>query len=133
MIDIPDIVPLLIEASPGFAEKWAEFQAEWADEPPLPYYLVLADFARHMCGLLSAGDEQTLKRIFAVIERLLIKGSAYVKEAATIGLLEDLQNTNLHLPDTTPEQFERFLLPESARWWKKVRAFWEEGKIITND
>ena len=133
MIDAKDMIPLLVEASPGFAEEWAEFLAEWAEEPSLPHYLVLGDFARHMCGLMAAGDEQTLKRIFAVIERLHLEGSPYVKEAATVGLLEDLQNTNLHLPSTSPEQFERYLLPESARWWEKVRTFWEEGKIITND
>ncbi|MFO7606120.1 MAG: hypothetical protein R6W72_07470 [Desulfurivibrionaceae bacterium] len=133
MIEAQDMIPLLVEVSPAFTEEWAEFQAEWVDEPNLPHYVVLGGFARHMCSLLAAGDEQTLKRIFAVIERLNIEGSGYVKEAATVGLLEDLQNTNLHRPDTTPEQFERFLLPESKRWWEKVRAFWAEGKIITND
>lgn len=133
MIDAKDMIPLLVEASPGFAEEWAEFLAEWADEPSLPYYIALGDFARHMCGLMAAGDEKALKRIFVVIERLHIEGSAYVKEAAMVGLLEDLQNTNIHLPSTSPEKIERFLHPDSARWWEKVRAFWEEGKIITSD
>lgn len=133
MIEANDMVPLLVGASPGFTEEWARFLDEWADEPTVPYYLVLGGFARHMCGLMAAGDEPTLLRIFAVIERLHIEGSVYVKKAAAVGLLESLQNTNIHLSSTSPKQFERFLPPESARGWHKVRAFWEEGKIITND
>lgn len=82
---------------------------------------------------MASGDEQSIKRVFAVIERLHIEGSPYVKEAATIGLLEGRQNANLHLSGTSPEQFECYLRPESARWWEKVSAFWEEGKIITKD
>ncbi len=133
MIGALQMMPLLVEASPGFAECWREFQAEWADETSSPHYLVLSGFARHMCSLLSSGDEEALRRIFAVIERLHIEGDQYVKEAATIGLLEDLQNTNLHLQSTSPDQFEKFLLPISAKWWKKVEDFWEKGKIITDD
>lgn len=129
MIDAENMIPLLVEASPSFAGTWTEFLVKWNGEPSLPYYLVLGDFARHMCGLMAAGDEQTLKRVFAAIERLHIEGSPYVKEATTIGLLEDLQNSNMHLP----KKFEYYLHPESARWWGKVREFWEEGKVIAND
>ena len=49
------MMPLLVEASPGFAGKWEEVQAEWVDEPSLPYYLALADFARHE-GKPRTGD-----------------------------------------------------------------------------
>lgn len=133
MIEASEMIPLLVEASPGFSAEWIEFQAEWVDEPSLPHYIVLCDFARHMCRLLSEGHDLTLARVFEVVERLHNEGSVYVKEAATIGLLEDLQNTNLHLPTTKPEQFERFLLPETKRYWRKVEAFWKEGKIITNE
>ena len=133
MIDSSEMIPLLVEASPSFSQEWTEFQAEWADEPSLPHYIALGAFARHMCALLSEGQNQTLIKIFEVVERLHNEGSAYVKEAATVGLLEDLQNTNLHLPTTKPEQFERFLLPETARYWQKVMAFWKEGRLITNE
>jgi hypothetical protein len=127
------MVPLLVEASPTFAETWNQFQVEWAGEQSLPYYLALADFVRHMSHLLASGDEETLRRIFSVIERLHVEGSQSVREAATVGLLEDLQNANLHDAGTSPEQFERFLLPVSARYWRKVEAFWAEGKLITDD
>ena len=133
MIEASQMIPLLIDASPSFAKVWEDLQKEWAGEPDLPDYVVLGDFARHMCSLLSEGDEETLMRIFVVIERLHTEGNRYVREAATVGLLEDLQNTNLHIKNTSPEQFKRFLLPESCRFWAKLYAFWNEGKIITDD
>ena len=126
------LIPLLVEASPTFAPTWRAFRDKWADRPPLPHYVILGDFARHMAALLAASDETTLKRIFAVIERLEVDGDDYVREASTVGLLEDLQNANLH-ESTKPEQFERFLLPKTARSWKKVQAFWDRGEIITDD
>jgi hypothetical protein len=126
------LIPLLVEASPTFAPTWSAFQAKWADQPPLPHYVVLGDFARHMVALLTTSDETTLKRIFAVIERLEVDGDRYVREASTIGLLEGLQNVSLH-ECTKPEQFERFLLPKTARSWKKVQGFWDRGEIITDD
>ena len=133
MIDRTQMVPLLVEVCPSFTKSWEEFLNEWANEPEIPYYGALADFARHMCSLLSAGDEQTLKRIFAVIERLHIEGDHYVKEAVSVGLLEDMQNCNLHLENTDPEQFVRFLLPESARWRQKIEDFWLKGKLLSED
>ncbi len=133
MILASEMLPLLVEASPGFATTWEEFQTEWADQPSLPHYLVLGDFARHMSSLLVAQDHLTLQRVFQVIERLHLEGDRYVKEAATVGLLEDLQNTNLHREGTSPDQYVKYLLPESARWWKKVEDFWAHGTIIKDD
>ena len=127
------MVPLLVEASPQFQGAWREFQAEWSKEESPPHYVLLADFVRHMSAVLASGDDETLKRVFAVIERLHLEGSPYVREAATVGILEGLQNLNLHESGTTPEQFERFLLPVSAKYWRKVQEFWANGKVITDD
>jgi hypothetical protein len=84
-----------------------------------------------MIGMLAAPDTEGLVRAFAVVERWHLEGDAYVREAATIGLLEDLQNDSLHA-ETVPKQFEVFLLPESRKWWDKVEEFWRTGKIISD-
>ena len=47
-----------------------------------------------------------------------------------MGLLEDLQNTNLHT-ETEFEQFRPWLLPESAKWWDKLHGFWEGGESLS--
>jgi len=132
LIRPPEMLPLLVEACPSFAPQWEQFLTEWADETEKPYYLALADLARHLSLLLASGNDQVLRRVFTVLERLIVEGDSYVSEAAIVGLLEDLQNTNLH-SGTTPEQYLPFLLPKSKRWWAKVEAFWAEGKLLTDD
>lgn len=78
---------------------------EWQDEgDDLPLYLALADFARHLIGMLEQGETDTFSRIFDVVERLIVERDSYVSEAAVSGLIEDLQNANLH-SKTQPEQF----------------------------
>jgi hypothetical protein len=61
-----------------------------------------------------------------------IEGDGDVKEAAIVGLIEDLQNANLH-SGTVPDQYLPFLLPQSRRWWGKVETFWSEGRLPTDD
>jgi hypothetical protein len=73
------------------------------------------------------------RRAFAVVEWWHVEGDQFVRDAVTVGLLEDLQNLNLHEHGTKPAQFEEFLGPESRRWWRKVYEFWTKGKPITDD
>lgn len=118
------MMDVLLAASPTFAEDWDAFRREWAEEAEdLPLYLALADFARHVISLLEAGDDERLRHIFDAVERLQVEGDHYVKEAATVGLLEDLQNGNLHRT-TNPEQLRPFLRPESLSGWEAVDSFW---------
>jgi hypothetical protein len=84
----------------------------------------LADFARHLIGMLEKSETQSFPAIFDVVERLHLDGDGYVSEAATIGLLEDLQNGNLH-SKTVPEEFRRFLGKESQYWWDELDKFWQ--------
>jgi hypothetical protein len=125
LITKADMIDVLLAASPTFAEDWDAFRREWADEAEdLPLYLALADFARHIISFLEARDAVSLRRIFDAVERLHVEGDHYVREAATIGLLEDLQNTNLHRT-TDPEQLCPYLRPESLKWWDAVDLFWK--------
>lgn len=132
MIDRAEMMLAIIAACPDFAATYGAFVAESKDEPEAPYYVALADFSRHIIALLESGDQQSLHAAFETIERLHTDGDKYVREAATIGILESLQNTNLH-SDTKPDQFLEFLRPESLRYWRKVEDFWETGTIITDD
>jgi hypothetical protein len=118
------MMDVLLAASPTFVESWDALRREYADETDgLPLYLSLSDFARHVIGFLETKDDERLRRIFEAIERLHVEGDHYVREAATVGLLEGLQNTNLHRT-TQPEQFRPFLRPESLKWWDRVDSFW---------
>ena len=120
----------ILEVSEGFRPIWNEFIEEWKDNDELPQYLALGDLARYISKLISESNKKEIEGIFAVIERWHLEGDAYVKEAATVGMLEDLQNTNV-VGEGIPEKVELYLLPESKKWWLKVYEFWEKGKIIS--
>jgi hypothetical protein len=122
----------LLQADPSFQSKWDEFCIEWQDEPEPLLYLAIADFVRHLTASLAAGATEHFDDVFEVVERWIVEGDEYVHTAAVVGFLEDLQNTNLHSA-TEPDDFKPWLRPESLRFWKKVEAFWAEGKIIMDD
>jgi hypothetical protein len=88
-------------------------------------YVILGDFTRFLLEAFQRKDESLLKDAAALIERLHIEGDGYVKEAATIGLLEGIQNT---WPDSgvDSETIASYLLPESRRWWNSLNRFWNK-------
>lgn len=134
MIAKDDMMGVLLDVCPSFAPQWEAFQDEWREAADdLPLYLVLADFARHLIGLLERGETAGLPALFAAVERLHVEGEHCVREAATVGLLEALQNHNLHKNGTDPEQFRPYLGSDSARWWDKLYRFWEHGELLTDD
>jgi hypothetical protein len=59
-----------------------------------------------------------------VVERLHVEGDHYVREAATIGFLEAIQNI-WSSQDVDPKLFARYLLPVSAQWWQNLNDFWD--------
>jgi len=114
--------PLLV-ADPSFQARWAEFVAEWSDEPELPLYLALTSLARHLLGRLEAGDTVGFDRVFAVVEQWHTSGDAYVREAASIGFLEELQTLSGG-SGKRAVTVEPWLGPESRRSWDRLDRFW---------
>jgi len=133
MISKSEMMAVLLEACPMFATQWNAFIDQWSDEgDELPLYISLGDFARHLIGMLEREETQRFPAIFSTVERLHVEGDSYVKEAATVGLLESLQNENLH-KTTHPEQICQYLGPESTRWWNKLNRFWQNGELLNDD
>lgn len=129
MIGKDEMMGVLVEACPSFAPHWRAFLDEWQDDSDPPLYIALGNLARHLIGMLERGETTTFPAVFATVERLHREGDPFVKEAAAVGLLEDLQNVNLHR-STHPEQFREFLGPWSRRWWGKLYRFWEHGELL---
>jgi hypothetical protein len=127
MITKEQVMPLLLDACPSFTEKWAEHRAYWEDEHLL--YIDLAEFNRHLIELHKNKQIAEFSAVFDVVEKLHLEGDNYVREAATIGLLEGIQNVASHSENEVDvEDFAQYLKPESAKWWQQLNDFWE-GKI----
>ena len=112
-------MPLLIEACPSY-------RPAAKDEDLL--YVALGHLARHLLELHRQSRTEEFSDVARVIERLHVEGDHYVREAATIGLLEGIQNLWAN-EGTDPELFVPHLLPVSAKWWQSLNDFWS-GKSI---
>lgn len=127
MIERDEMMIPMLNACPSFEPMWVGFLNEWRGQGEVPVYIALGGLARHLVATLANGDIATLSAVFKVVERWLLEGSHYVREAASLRLLENLQNESLH-ETTRPEDFERFLMPESLKWWRNVERFWRRGR-----
>ena len=116
MITRDQMVSTLTEAFPEFSPN--------PDDSDLPY-AILGHFADFLLRLQESEDDEQLEKAVRLIERFHIEGDGYVREAATIGLLEGIQNTWGHA-GTDPEVMGRRLLPESRRWWDSLNKFWRK-------
>jgi hypothetical protein len=115
-------MPLLLTACPSFSERWEEHRAFYEDEQLL--YIDLGEFAHHLVELQKANRIQEFGGVFDVIERMHLEGDEYVKEAATIGMLESIQNVAGN-SGSDPEEFAKYLKAESAKRWRQLNRFWE--------
>ena len=107
-----DVISLLQAASP-----------EWQPDADDPVYAQLGSYARYILDTIAAGRVDELAPAFTAIEQLHTDGDHWTREAATIGILEGIQNIASHrsfdlLPVTSR------LGPVSLEWWNKLEDFW---------
>ena len=130
MIGREDVEALLLRACPSFegSPDRLEYHKDFDEEAEAQVYLLAGVFVRHLTALNGAGRREEFPAVFDVIEELHIRGDKYVRDLASIGFLEDLQNTNLHPANSRPEDFIPYLRPASRWWWEEVELFWD-GKV----
>ena len=127
MITAAEVMPLLVEACPSFAEAWQRIRTDEYhvdDGGRRLNYADAGEFARHLVSRYVGGDLDEVQRSFDVIERMHVEGDDDVRELATIGYLEDIQNVASREPACTPEELTRFLGEESRPMWMGLNAFW---------
>jgi hypothetical protein len=123
----------LLEVYPAFAPDWQQFSDDYADEDQLPSYVALGELAHHLIERIERGETTGIAEVFSVVERWHVEGDHYVREAASVGLLEGLQNIlggNARKKDagSINAQIEKWLGSESIRWWNKLDRFWAGDK-----
>jgi hypothetical protein len=111
------MMPLLIAVCPSYREV----SQKLPDEDLL--YVALGHFADHLLELHQQHQTDVFPAVAQVIERLHIEGEHYVQEAATIGLLEGIQN-GWSGRKVDPDLFARYLLPVSLKRWQSLNDFW---------
>lgn len=143
-IDPSAMFELLLAADPSFRPRWDAFLAEWGEEQKkaagLPLYLALGSLAEHLIERLDAGDSDGFDAVFDVVERWHLEGDSYVSEAASIGLLESLQNLlgggdrrHKTRSGVRASDFERWMRPETRKWWERLYRYREEDGALRFD
>jgi hypothetical protein len=122
MIARSDMIPLLLQSCPSFARAWQDYADSSEFDAELGY-VHLGEVARHIVDLAKQNLRSEFEAVFIVVERLHVEGDAYVREAATIGLLEGIQNIASHA-GVDAELFRQYLRPVSLRWWDKLNRLW---------
>ncbi len=125
-----DVEALLLRACPSFQDSpdLIEYHENFDQEPEPLLFLLAGAFVRHLTALNGAGRREEFPGVFDLIEDLHVRGSDYVRNLASVGFLEDLQNANMHPANSRPEDFVPYLRPVSRWWWEEVALFWA-GKV----
>ena len=122
MITRNEIISAILDACPSFKPVHAALCADGDTEL---IYIVLGRFAYHLVELHQSGSEAEFSDVAELIERMHTEGDDYVREAATIGLLEGIQNHS-GVSGSDLVHFRSILRPESQRWWDSINKFWQE-------
>jgi len=109
-----DVSKTLLKEFPAFTVDEDDFE--------LPY-IVAGLFTEYILEAYQTGDKEVYSKGLKFIERLHSEDAQKVRELATIGYLESIQNTwpqgllNSNIPfDDLGER--------SKRWWEKLNNFW---------
>lgn len=113
-------MPLLLDACPSF---WVVWDSDLDEEDRKLLYACLGSFAKHLLDLKQQRSTAEFAAVVEVIERFYLEGDTSTQEAATIGLLEAVQNVWGNSGVAT-DDFEQLLLPESRVWWQQLELFW---------
>jgi hypothetical protein len=120
-----EVMKLILKACPSYQERWEKYYEDsYSDGDEQLLYIDLGDFAHHIVDLYKSNKMDEFPNIFEVIEQLHVSGDEFVKEAATIGLLEGIQNVFSHI-GINPNVFYKYLNRESLLWWNNLNDFWD--------
>jgi hypothetical protein len=125
-----EVEDLLLRACPSFETSSDRIEYHEDDNPeeePLTYLLAAA-FVRHLAKLNAVGQRDEFPAVCDLLEDLITSGDKFVRDLTIVGFLEDLQNTNLHPANSSPDDFVPYLRPVSRWWWEEVDLFWS-GKV----
>lgn len=121
MITKDQVFVLLLDACPSFRDGYSVSVASQGEELA---YVHAGAFADHLLVLHQAGDHREFPAVGAFLERLHTAGDREVRELATIGFLEGVQNV-WSRSSFPPEAFLSYLGPVSTACWHALNQFWD--------
>jgi len=85
-------------------------------------YCVAGDFAHYLLNAYKNNEIDTLISAGKFIENLYSYENDEIKNLATVGYLESIQNVWSHYID--PEDMVKYLGETSKKWWERLNRLW---------
>lgn len=120
MISKEHLIDMMLNCCPSFGpvlEKMKELDRSL-------YYCVAGCFVGHLEELYKQQDTDVFSEVAKMIESFLVEGDSFVRDFATVGILEGMQNCRSDNFDTYI--FQNHLLPKSKKQWNELNIFWEK-------
>jgi hypothetical protein len=81
----------LLQSFPDFAPRWNAFLEEWGGQPPTACS-DMREFQDYVLDFIDGKADEQLRRVFELVEQLMVEGDDEVRTATATCFLEDLQN-----------------------------------------
>ncbi len=120
---VSDVMPLLLEACPQLRPAWEEHLKWWQGEEERGNYNDISVLARYLVENAAADRTECFAKVFHVVERMIDEGDDAVRELATVGLIEDIQNIALNT-GVDHDLFLPWLGPHGRRGWYDIIRLW---------
>lgn len=124
MITKSQVMPLLLQACPGFQTAWQAHLAYWHGEEPGAFNDA-SEFAQYLVDSYERGNTSEFPAAFASLETIFREGDQEARDVAAIGVLEDLQTIGSN-HSCGADVFVQWLGPTSRVAWAQIQDVWED-------
>ncbi|MFZ0212158.1 MAG: hypothetical protein WBE20_07545 [Candidatus Acidiferrales bacterium] len=117
------VISALRETCPGFSDRWKKHVAWWNGNSAGSYN-DMSEFVDFVVeDVYERGDLDQTRRIFQLLEKLLVGATQETRNLIGIGFFETLQNFASWRPHGN-KVYEQFLGPMSKQIWIELRSTW---------
>ncbi len=118
-----NVISILREAFPDFSNRWKMHVTRWRgnsagsynDMSEFPFFVVE--------DLYEKGNLDETRRVFALLEKLLVEADQDARDLIGLGFFENLQNFASRRPNGN-KVYEQFFGPMSNQVWSELQRMW---------
>jgi len=117
------VISALRRAFPDFGDRWKKHIAFWGGNPAGSYN-DMAEFVHFVVeDVYEKGNLIEARRVFQLLEELLVETDQGTRDLIGLGFFETLQNVASHRSQGN-KVYEQFFGPMSKRVWSELQRMW---------
>ncbi|PYU36968.1 MAG: hypothetical protein DMG54_35280 [Acidobacteria bacterium] len=117
------VMSTLRQAFPDFGERWKKHVASWGGNSAGSYN-DMGEFVHFVIeDLHQKGKLDETRRVFQILENLLVEADQETRDLIGLGFFETLQNLASHRPQGN-KVYEQFFGPMSRKVWSELQKMW---------